>query len=104
MNSNDLMNLIIRNARNHTIDWMTGNNAGVSSRAQDWLNSMSEDEKVLLLEVVTEAIDLSMIRTLEIIDGVQSEPEHPVDLYYNGQKLASLNNEQLHDLYAGKVE
>lgn len=104
MNSNDLMSLIIKNARNHTIEWMTGNNFGVSSRAQGWLSTMSDDEKILLLEVVAEAIDLSIIRILEIIYGCQNKPDNPIYLYCKGQNLASSNNEQLHDLYAIKVE
>lgn len=104
MNNNDLINLIVDNARDHTIEWMTGDNIGVSKRAQGWLDSIPHDEKALLSEVVAEAIDLSLIKTLELIDGCQSYPEHPIELHYQGKKLVSLNNEQLHDLYASKVE
>ena len=102
MNTQSFVKLVKTEARDFSIDWSQGSNSGVSNKTQKWIDQLSDDEKQMLKEVVTESIDNSLFRVFEILDGIKGDSES-IELLIDNQKVAGSNCPQTHDIYAEEL-
>ncbi len=103
MDGNAFTQLIKEEARDFAIDWAEGNNIGVSAVTQKWILGLSKNERIFLREVITESVDISLIKPFEIMDGVHSKNSDPVEAISGSDKISGSGCSQLHDLYASKI-
>ena len=103
MNGEKFVELIKTESRDFTIDWALGNRSGVSAKVNTWLSNLPEEQKLLLKEVITEALDTSIFQVLEIMDGVHSKNSTPIEASSSNEAICGKGMPQLHDLYANKI-
>ncbi len=103
MDGSKFTELVKKEVRDFFIACSVGNNIGVSTKAQNWVNSLNEEEKILLQEVVAESIDNSLFKLYEIMDGVHPKNNIPIEASCNNEKISGKNVPQLHDIYASKI-
>ncbi|WP_152006516.1 hypothetical protein [Desulfoluna spongiiphila] len=103
MDGNEFTKLIKEESRDFAIDWVEGNNIGVSTAAQEWVFGLSKNEKAFLREVVTESVDNSLFKLFEIMDGVHSKNSDPIKATCGSDTISGPGCSQLHDLYASKI-
>lgn len=103
MNGEAFVNLIKKNSRDFAIDWAEGDNSGVTSETQKWQSGLTDKEKAFLRDIVTEAVDNSIINLLEIMDGVHNENTTPIQASNGKDAISGPGCLPLHDLYASKI-
>ncbi len=103
MDGQSFTKLVKNEVRDFAIEWSLGNNSGVSEKVQKWLLQLSDEEKQFLREFVTEAIDNSLFRLFEIMDGVHTKSPEPFEASCTGEKVSGKGQPQLHDLYANEI-
>ncbi|MGF1733738.1 hypothetical protein [Photobacterium kasasachensis] len=103
MNGESFVQLIKEEARDFSIDWSEGSQSDISNDAQVWLSNLSEVEQSFVREIVTEAIDNSLFQLLEIMDGVHTKNQSPIEASCCNEIISGKNQPQLHDLYASKI-
>ena len=103
MDADTFLELIKEEARNLAIDWSVGDNVGVSKEAQNWLNNLPDNERKFIQEIVTESVDLSIFRYLEIMDGVHCKNKKPIEARHESEVISGYGALQLHDLFASKI-
>ncbi|QIR07680.1 hypothetical protein [Salinivibrio costicola] len=103
MNAEEFLILVKEQARDFSLDWAEGDNVGVSKSAQQWLNSLSVEEKIFLREILQESLDNAFFKVFEIMDGVHSHNSTPIESSCSGTKISGKGCQQLHDLYANKI-
>lgn len=104
MNADKFTTLVKEHCRDFAVEWMEGENVGVSTEAQNWLDSLSASQKMFLREVLQETIDLSLINVLEIMDGVHELNSVPFESTCGTDKISGEECSPIHDLYASKVD
>ncbi|MBT4821496.1 MAG: hypothetical protein HON70_37655 [Lentisphaerae bacterium] len=95
--------LVKEEARDFAIEWSFGSDSGVSKNAQIWLLQLSGDERELLREIITEAVDHSLIRLFEIMDGVHGNSSEAIEASCAAERISGKGLPQLHDLYAART-
>ena len=103
MNGEEFVELIKTESRDFTINWALGKNSGLSPKANDWLVNLSEEQREFLIEVLTEAVDSSIFKVLEIMDGVHCKNSTPIEASVGNEAVSGKGLPQLHDLYANKI-
>ena len=103
MDGNAFTQLIKDESRDFAIDWAEGSNIGVSAAAQKWVLALSKEERSFLREVITESVDISLLKLFEIMDGVHSKKSKPIEATCGSDKISGPGCSQLHDLYASKI-
>ena len=103
MDADKFTTLIKEEARDFALDWSEGDNIGVSSKAQKWINTLSCENKNYLSEILEETVDISLIKLFEIMDGVHQKNLDPVEAKSGMDKISGKGCVQLHDLYASKT-
>ena len=78
-------------------------------RRSDWFKALTEDERVKIESIVTDAVDEALFGLLSVIDGVRTIEDGDVKgnlaLIYKGPVEELLNDPEkiaLHDLYNAK--
>ncbi|MGF1733592.1 hypothetical protein, partial [Photobacterium kasasachensis] len=64
---------------------------------------VTASEQLFVREIVTEAIDHSLFQLLEIMDGVHTKNQSPIEASCCNEKISGEGMPQLHDLYASKI-
>jgi len=104
MNIKSFLKLVKTESRDFSVDWALGNNSGVTDKSQTWLNNLSDKEKIILKEILEEAIDNSLINLFEILDGVHNKNKDRFEIKVAGNKLTDSKTKYLHDKYPSILE
>ena len=107
MTSEEFVKLVREESRDFAIEWESGSPPDRDKKISTWLLSLPANEREYIQIMIASAVDNSIFKIMEILDGLHTEQKLQVrvEKNHNGewQNVSGPGCKQLHDLFADEL-